>query len=139
MDTPIVLLFNVRPAPNTTSIRSLVLKEYFSTLTSNVEVLYPTQVHHGLLMCKSRRSKFVSRCSCPSLLPTRTNNSFRITSRRENHTHASCSCRWFIDKFVVVATAIVRANQMSNPRIDHTKQRHKHVSTTMFAISSCFR
>ncbi len=58
MDTPIVLLFYIKPSSNSSAIRSIVLKEYFSKLTSNVEVLYPTQVHNGLLLCKSKRSKF---------------------------------------------------------------------------------
>jgi hypothetical protein len=58
MDTPIVLLFNIKPSSSSTVIRSIVLKDYFSQLTSNVEVLYPTQVNNGLLLCKSKRSKF---------------------------------------------------------------------------------
>jgi hypothetical protein len=58
MDTPVVLLFYVNPSSNLIVIRSVLLKEYFSKLTSNVEVLYPTQIHCGLLLCKSKRSKF---------------------------------------------------------------------------------
>jgi hypothetical protein len=58
MDTPIVLCFYIKPSSNSSVIRSIVLKEYFRKLTSNVEVLYPTQVHNGLLLCKSQRSKF---------------------------------------------------------------------------------
>ncbi len=58
MDTPIVLLFYIKPSSDSPVIRSIVLKEYFSKLTSNVEVLYPTQIHNGLLLCKSKRSKF---------------------------------------------------------------------------------
>ena len=57
MDTPNVLIFSIKPSSNSVVIRSVILKEYFSKLTSNVEVLYPTQVHCGLLLCKSKRSK----------------------------------------------------------------------------------
>ncbi len=53
-----VLLFYIKPSSNSSVIRSITLKEYFSKLTSNVEVLYPTQVNNGLLLCKSKRSKF---------------------------------------------------------------------------------
>ena len=58
MDTPVVLCFYIQPSSTSVSIRSVALKEYFRKLTSNVEVLYPTQVHSGLLLCKSKRSKF---------------------------------------------------------------------------------
>jgi hypothetical protein len=58
MDTPIILLFNIKSSSNSTVTRSITLKDYFSKLTSNVEVLYPTQVNNGLLLCKSKRSKF---------------------------------------------------------------------------------
>lgn len=57
METSIVLVFYIRPSINADAVRSAALKEYFSKLTSNVEVLYPTQVHNGLLLCKSKRSK----------------------------------------------------------------------------------
>ena len=57
METSIVLVFYIRPSNNADAVRSATLKEYFSKLTSNVEVLYPTQVHNGLLLCKSKRSK----------------------------------------------------------------------------------
>ncbi|CAF2428088.1 unnamed protein product [Rotaria sp. Silwood2] len=57
MDTPIVLTFYIKPSPNSKIIRSIALKEYFSKLTSNVEVLYPTQINYGLLLCKSRRTE----------------------------------------------------------------------------------
>ncbi|CAF3412168.1 unnamed protein product [Rotaria sp. Silwood1] len=57
MDTPIVLTFSIKLVSNSTIIRSIVLKEYFSKLTSNVEVLYPTQIHCGLLLCKSKRTE----------------------------------------------------------------------------------
>jgi hypothetical protein len=58
MDIPTVLYFYIKPSSISVVIRSAVLKEYFRKLTSNVEVLYPTQVHNGLLLCKSQRSKF---------------------------------------------------------------------------------
>ncbi|CAF0825398.1 unnamed protein product [Rotaria sordida] len=57
MDTPIVLTFYIKLSSNSIIIRSIVLKEYFSKLTSNVEVLYPTQIHCGLLLCKSKRTE----------------------------------------------------------------------------------
>lgn len=56
IDIPVLLNFYLKPSSNSTVIRSIVLKEYFRKLTTNVEVLYPTQVHHGLLLCKSKRS-----------------------------------------------------------------------------------
>jgi hypothetical protein len=62
MDTPTVLYFYIKPSSTSAVIRSVVLKEYFRKLTSNVEVLYPTQVHNGLLLCKSQRSKFELFC-----------------------------------------------------------------------------
>ncbi|CAF1610522.1 unnamed protein product [Rotaria magnacalcarata] len=57
MDTPIVLSFYVKPSSDSIVIRSMALKEYFLKLTLNVEVLYPTQVHGGLLLCKSKRTE----------------------------------------------------------------------------------
>ncbi|CAF0719495.1 unnamed protein product [Adineta steineri] len=57
MDTPVLLIINIKSSLNSTGIRSIVLKEYFSQLTSNVEVLYPTQILSGLLLCKSRRTE----------------------------------------------------------------------------------
>lgn len=58
MDIPVVLIFHIKSSSNSTSIRSAIVKEYFSQLTSNVEVLYPVGIQCGLLLCKSRRSKF---------------------------------------------------------------------------------
>jgi len=57
METPIVLTFVLRPSAESKIIRSIVVKDYFSKLTSNVEVLYPTQLHNGLLLCKSKRTE----------------------------------------------------------------------------------
>ena len=57
MDAPVVLIFHIKYSSNPTIIRSAAVKEYFSKLTTNVEVLYPTQMHNGLLLCKSKRSK----------------------------------------------------------------------------------
>ena len=57
IEIPVLLNFYIKPSSISTVIRSIGLKEYFRKLTTNVEVLYPTQVHHGLLLCKSKRSK----------------------------------------------------------------------------------
>jgi hypothetical protein len=58
MDTPVVLIFHIKSSLGSKGVRSAIVKEYFSKLTSNVEVLYPVEMQCGLLLCKSRRSKF---------------------------------------------------------------------------------
>ncbi|CAF1605300.1 unnamed protein product [Adineta ricciae] len=57
MDTPVLLIFHIKTSSNSPDIRSVVIKDYFSNLTANVKVLYPTQIHSGLLLCKSKRTE----------------------------------------------------------------------------------
>ncbi|CAF0907050.1 unnamed protein product [Didymodactylos carnosus] len=56
-NNPSVLVFHVKPTTTNAVIRSAPIKQYFQGLTSNVDVLYPTQANIGLLLCKAKRTQ----------------------------------------------------------------------------------
>ncbi|CAF3407252.1 unnamed protein product [Rotaria socialis] len=90
MDIPIVLSFYVTPLSDSIIIHSMALKEYFLKLTLNVEVLYPTQVHGGLLLCKSKRTE------------------------EKDFKYASCTSKWINNSFSSFDLSIVSPNEMYN-------------------------
>ncbi|UJR38233.1 hypothetical protein I4U23_030906 [Adineta vaga] len=58
MDTPVLLTFYIKSSSiDSQNLHSIIIKEYFLNLTSNVNVLYPTQIQSGLLLCKSKRTE----------------------------------------------------------------------------------
>ena len=105
MEIPVVLNFYIKPSPNSTVLRSIVLKDYFGKLTANVQVLYPCQVHHGLLLCKSKRSKTIVPLSLSSCLMK-----IHSSSGREDFKYATCSCRWFDTSSFSIMSTIISTN-----------------------------
>ena len=133
METSIVLLFYIRPSPTAAVLRSVALKEYFSKLTSNVEVLYPTHVHNGLLLCKSKRSKFWRERE------SRERKTFLSTSGRENRQDASRPARWLQHSSEFAAASPVPISEMSDRWTDDADRQCQPIVPAVFAVSPCFR
>ncbi len=132
MDTPIILVFCIKSPSNSIVIRSVILKEYFSKLTSNVEVLYPTQFHSGLLLCKSKRSKF------RKILFFFFERKIFYISGRKDFKYASYTSQWINNSFVSLTSSIISTNKIYNWWTNYAIKWNKYIFPTMFTISSCF-